>query len=372
MLMRSRLSGMPGCKLSYTAENLETIVYHPCIKVDKFEEGVVKFIPPDGQTELARLVSCLNFWVFFKKRHIFNIFFGICRYRVSKHIKLPFRVLPVIQKIDDNRLEVKVNLKAAFSKDLTVISSFIFDFALKLKHVTHRFPFQHKGFRCCPSHPVSSKHCQLHVKGVTWYCVLFPRIRMPHLEVSYLILCVCVRFSFFSFANARLFLQFSFFSFQNSQVPRWIWQQHQCRNQAVVRHSWKWLERVNNNTAPLAWVQLGACWLFENQPSQISNCVCVCMIDESGWLRGFRHSCSIPWDLREWRIREGKLDPLHHSVWILSNPSCSTKCQLNIFHKPAIIYHANWLYEKLGGKRWKKKEIEMNGPKENKTKKKIW
>jgi len=94
MLIRSRLSGMPGCKLSYTANNVDTVVYHPCVKVDKFDTSVIKFIPPDGQTELSR-------------------------YRITKDVKLPFRVLPVIQKIDDNRLEVKVNIKAAFSKDLT-------------------------------------------------------------------------------------------------------------------------------------------------------------------------------------------------------------------------------------------------------------
>eukprot|EP00301_Raphidiophrys_heterophryoidea_P000524 c10261_g1_i1.p1 GENE.c10261_g1_i1~~c10261_g1_i1.p1 ORF type:complete len:361 (+),score=76.62 c10261_g1_i1:85-1167(+) len=93
MLVRSRLSGMPGCKLAYETQNLDTVVYHPCVKVDKFEQGVLKFIPPDGQTELAR-------------------------YRVSKHIKLPFRVLPVIRQLDDNRLEIKINLKAAFGKDV--------------------------------------------------------------------------------------------------------------------------------------------------------------------------------------------------------------------------------------------------------------
>eukprot|EP00299_Pterocystis_sp_00344_P017303 c8674_g1_i2.p1 GENE.c8674_g1_i2~~c8674_g1_i2.p1 ORF type:complete len:279 (-),score=60.59 c8674_g1_i2:486-1322(-) len=94
MLVRSRLSGMPGCKLSYTSQNIDTIVYHPCVKADKYEAGIVKFIPPDGQTELAR-------------------------YRISKHVKLPFRVLPVIRQLDEHHLEVKVNIKAAFGKDLS-------------------------------------------------------------------------------------------------------------------------------------------------------------------------------------------------------------------------------------------------------------
>jgi hypothetical protein len=95
LLARSQLSGMPGCKLAYTADNIDTVVYHPCVRVDKFEKGVVKFVPPDGQTELGR-------------------------YRVTKHVKLPFRVLPVIRQLDENRIEVKVNIKAAFSKDVTV------------------------------------------------------------------------------------------------------------------------------------------------------------------------------------------------------------------------------------------------------------
>lgn len=93
LLIRSRLSGMPGCKLAYRADNISTMVYHPCVKLDKLEAGVLKFIPPDGQTELAR-------------------------YRVNKFVKLPFRVLPVFTQLDDNRVEVKVNLKAAFGKDV--------------------------------------------------------------------------------------------------------------------------------------------------------------------------------------------------------------------------------------------------------------
>eukprot|EP00298_Acanthocystis_sp_HF-20_P027383 c5501_g1_i1.p1 GENE.c5501_g1_i1~~c5501_g1_i1.p1 ORF type:complete len:373 (+),score=145.72 c5501_g1_i1:3-1121(+) len=93
-LVRSKLSGMPGCKLAFEAIDYDDVVYHPCVRLDKFEKGVLKFVPPDGQTE-------------------------ILRYRISKHIKLPFRVLPVITQPSANVMEVKVNVKAAFSKDLT-------------------------------------------------------------------------------------------------------------------------------------------------------------------------------------------------------------------------------------------------------------
>lgn len=93
VLIRSRLSGMPGCKLALSSVPLDPVVFHPCVKKDKFEGGVIKFIPPDGQTELAR-------------------------YRCEKQIKLPFRVLPVIRQIDQNRMEVKVNIKAGFGKDV--------------------------------------------------------------------------------------------------------------------------------------------------------------------------------------------------------------------------------------------------------------
>jgi len=93
VLIRSRLSGMPGCKLALSSTALDPVVFHPCVKKDKFEEGVIKFIPPDGQTQLAR-------------------------YRAENQIKLPFRVLPVIRQIDQNRMEVKVNLKAGFGKEV--------------------------------------------------------------------------------------------------------------------------------------------------------------------------------------------------------------------------------------------------------------
>jgi AP-2 complex subunit mu-1 len=93
VLVRAKLSGMPGCKLAFESKEFEDAVYHPCVKVDKFEKGVIKFVPPDGQTE-------------------------ILRYRMTKHVKLPFRVLPVITQPDPTRIEIKANIKAAFSKDL--------------------------------------------------------------------------------------------------------------------------------------------------------------------------------------------------------------------------------------------------------------
>lgn len=59
--------------------------FHQCVKLSKFEtEHSISFIPPDGEFELMR-------------------------YRTTKDISLPFRVIPLVREVGRTKMEVKVN-----------------------------------------------------------------------------------------------------------------------------------------------------------------------------------------------------------------------------------------------------------------------
>lgn len=58
--------------------------FHQCVKLNKFEtEHSISFIPPDGEFELMR-------------------------YRTTKDISLPFRVIPLVREVGRTKMEVKV------------------------------------------------------------------------------------------------------------------------------------------------------------------------------------------------------------------------------------------------------------------------
>lgn len=60
--------------------------FHQCVKLSKFEtEHSISFIPPDGEFELMR-------------------------YRTTKDISLPFRVIPLVREVGRTKMEVKVIL----------------------------------------------------------------------------------------------------------------------------------------------------------------------------------------------------------------------------------------------------------------------
>jgi AP-2 complex subunit mu-1 len=60
--------------------------FHQCVKLSKFEtEHSISFIPPDGEFELMR-------------------------YRTTKDISLPFRVIPLVREVGRTKMEVKVSL----------------------------------------------------------------------------------------------------------------------------------------------------------------------------------------------------------------------------------------------------------------------
>ncbi|KPJ16559.1 AP-2 complex subunit mu-1 [Papilio machaon] len=123
VVMKSYLSGMPECKFgindkivmeakgkgnggisgntdSEGARSGKPVVviddcqFHQCVKLSKFEtEHSISFIPPDGEFELMR-------------------------YRTTKDISLPFRVIPLVREVGRTKMEVKVVLKSNFKPSL--------------------------------------------------------------------------------------------------------------------------------------------------------------------------------------------------------------------------------------------------------------
>lgn len=125
VVMKSYLSGMPECKFGINdkivmeakgmkggsglggggddptgARSGKPVVviddcqFHQCVKLSKFEtEHAISFIPPDGEFELMR-------------------------YRTTKDISLPFRVIPLVREVGRTKMEVKAVLKSNFKPSL--------------------------------------------------------------------------------------------------------------------------------------------------------------------------------------------------------------------------------------------------------------
>lgn len=123
IVMKSYLSGMPECKFGIndklTLDNkggktvaesgvitstttssgkssiaIDDIQFHQCVKLSKFEsDHSISFIPPDGEFELMK-------------------------YRTTKDINLPFRVIPLVKETGKGKMEVKVIVKSNFKSTL--------------------------------------------------------------------------------------------------------------------------------------------------------------------------------------------------------------------------------------------------------------
>lgn len=131
VVMKSFLSGMPECKFGIndklTIDNrsgknnnlgggeassggnlgasgaatggkssiaIDDIQFHQCVKLSKFEsDHSISFIPPDGEFELMK-------------------------YRTTKDINLPFRVIPLVKETGKGKMEVKVIVKSNFKSTL--------------------------------------------------------------------------------------------------------------------------------------------------------------------------------------------------------------------------------------------------------------
>lgn len=120
VVMKSYLSGMPECKFGIndkltldakgknagdevgtkslssgkTSIAIDDCQFHQCVKLSKFEtEHSINFIPPDGEFELMR-------------------------YRTTKDISLPFRIIPLVREVGRQKMEVKVVVKSNFKPSL--------------------------------------------------------------------------------------------------------------------------------------------------------------------------------------------------------------------------------------------------------------
>ncbi|UYV68727.1 AP2M1 [Cordylochernes scorpioides] len=122
VVMKSYLSGMPECKFGIndkitmdtkatgkggtstiddptrssgkTSIAIDDCQFHQCVKLSKFEsEHSISFIPPDGEFELMR-------------------------YRITKDISFPFRIIPLVREVGRTKMEVKVVLKSNFKPSL--------------------------------------------------------------------------------------------------------------------------------------------------------------------------------------------------------------------------------------------------------------
>ncbi|GLD68622.1 AP-2 complex subunit mu-B [Lates japonicus] len=117
VVMKSYLSGMPECKFgmndkiviekqgkggssedggksSKQSIAIDDCTFHQCVQLSKFDsERSISFIPPDGEYELMR-------------------------YRTTKDIILPFRVIPLVREVGRTKLEVKVVIKSNFKSSL--------------------------------------------------------------------------------------------------------------------------------------------------------------------------------------------------------------------------------------------------------------
>ncbi|KAI1725536.1 adaptor complexes medium subunit family domain-containing protein [Ditylenchus destructor] len=81
-------------KASRASVAIDDCQFHQCVKLTKFDtEHAISFIPPDGEYELMR-------------------------YRTTKDIQLPFRVIPLVRESSRNKMEVKVVVKSNFKPSL--------------------------------------------------------------------------------------------------------------------------------------------------------------------------------------------------------------------------------------------------------------
>jgi len=114
VMMKTYLTGMPECKFSMNDKismeheakksnkkrfnsgiELDDCTFHRCVNLSHFDhDRTISFIPPDGEFELMK-------------------------YRITQHVKLPFKVIPVVTEFGRNRVEYEVSVKGDFGRDCT-------------------------------------------------------------------------------------------------------------------------------------------------------------------------------------------------------------------------------------------------------------
>ncbi|XP_032887656.1 AP-2 complex subunit mu isoform X2 [Amblyraja radiata] len=91
---KSRIASSGQNKSGKQSIAIDDCTFHQCVRLSKFEsERSISFIPPDGEYELMR-------------------------YRTTKDIILPFRVIPLVREVGRTKLEVKVVIKSNFKPSL--------------------------------------------------------------------------------------------------------------------------------------------------------------------------------------------------------------------------------------------------------------
>mmetsp|Transcript_27336 Transcript_27336/g.68630 ORF Transcript_27336/g.68630 Transcript_27336/m.68630 type:complete len:438 (+) Transcript_27336:261-1574(+) len=117
VLMKCYLSGMPECKFGMNDKlvmekektvmrrgagagrrgegiEMDDCTFHQCVKLNKFDtDRTISFVPPDGEFELMK-------------------------YRITEHINIPFRILPMVREIGRTRVEMQVTIKTNFSSKM--------------------------------------------------------------------------------------------------------------------------------------------------------------------------------------------------------------------------------------------------------------
>lgn len=134
---------------------IDDCTFHQCVRLSKFDsERSISFIPPDGEYELMRSVdenflSFLASFLLWSHEKLFGsndiksiinwhgwtlkiltrlvsalLIYTVsshaisCRYRTTKDIILPFRVIPLVREVGRTKLEVKVVIKSNFKPSL--------------------------------------------------------------------------------------------------------------------------------------------------------------------------------------------------------------------------------------------------------------
>ena len=115
VMMRTFLSGMPECKFGLndkvsmqndvragkkgakSSVALTDCTFHRCVRLGKFEDDrSITFIPPDGKFELMK-------------------------YRITKNIRNPFRIIPVIEM--STRTKIRITLKVIATFDVKTFAN---------------------------------------------------------------------------------------------------------------------------------------------------------------------------------------------------------------------------------------------------------
>lgn len=133
IMMRAYLSGTPECKFGLNdklllnksdsnatgdddAVELDDCQFHQCVRLGKFDaDRSITFIPPDGEFELMKYV-CLG--TLPEKIGLKLPAHVISRYRCTRDVNLPLKVIPTVVEHGRTKVEYNVTIRTNFSSKL--------------------------------------------------------------------------------------------------------------------------------------------------------------------------------------------------------------------------------------------------------------